>query len=224
MVFATLRHSRHGPRGFMCGAILIAVSGCGLAQQATNTALTPVASAANLATGNLQLVTNTISAGVAVNAASMGQSLTTASSAFAQASAPLSQALASPAVQSTMVTPQQAATLTQLQQLSQSQSVQPSKPSDPELDILPPDVLKKLNKDQARLQKTIQSIAFKAAVGKEASWYAQGRSGSAVAESEDYLGFFLCRSFVQTVTLDGTTSRAQGLACRNDDGTWSLPF
>ncbi len=92
-------------------------------------------------------------------------------------------------------------------------------PSEP-LDILPTAVLAQLTKDQAALQRAAQTEAFTAPLGETIFWEDSGRTGSAMAEEENAMGSFVCRTFIQTVRITETEERASTLACKNPDGVW----
>ena len=95
----------------------------------------------------------------------------------------------------------------------------------PQVDILPTSVLSELTEDQAGLQRAAQSEAFSAPVGEEIYWEIDGRTGTAMTKSEDTMGSFVCRSFVQTLTLeDGSTVEGEAVMCRNDSGVWTASF
>lgn len=88
------------------------------------------------------------------------------------------------------------------------------------LDILPAAVLAQLTKDQAALQRAAQTEAFTAPVGETIFWEDSGRTGSAMAEEENAMGSFVCRTFIQTVRITENEERATTLACKNPDGVW----
>ncbi len=98
-------------------------------------------------------------------------------------------------------------------------------PPPPQVDILPPSVLAQLTEDQAGLQRAAQSEAFNAPVGEEIYWEIDGRTGSAVAESENSIGGFVCRTFLQTLVLeDENLTEGEATMCRNHSGVWTASF
>jgi surface antigen len=60
--------------------------------------------------------------------------------------------------------------------------------------------------------------------GRPSTWHNpdSGHSGSLtpVRTYRDEYGY--CREFVQTVTVEGRTEQAHGIACRQPDGTWRV--
>ncbi|TAL02080.1 MAG: hypothetical protein EPO08_08110 [Rhodospirillaceae bacterium] len=95
----------------------------------------------------------------------------------------------------------------------------------PDLPILPDETLAKLTKDQKGLQNAAQKAALTAPVGETIFWNLDNRSGTVVAKDEHKMGETLCRSFEQSVTIDGVDQKGHGIACRDDTtGHWSLAF
>jgi len=95
----------------------------------------------------------------------------------------------------------------------------------PELPILPEDTLSKLSTDQKGLQIAAQKAAFTAPVGETIFWNLDDRSGTVVAKDEHKMGETLCRSFEQSVTIDGVPQTGHAIACKDDStGHWSLAF
>lgn len=90
------------------------------------------------------------------------------------------------------------------------------------LGILPPDMLTQLSEKQAGLQNAAQKVAFDAQIGEIIEWDFDGAAGSAQAISEDRFGTMVCREFVQTLTLNGTTETGTAQACQRGNGQWAL--
>ena len=102
---------------------------------------------------------------------------------------------------------------------------EPAEIEPPVVDILPTSTLEQLTEDQAGLQRAAQSEAFSAPVGEEIYWEVEGRTGTAMALSEDQMGSFVCRTFVQTLTFeDETMSEGETVMCRNESSVWSAVF
>ena len=52
-----------------------------------------------------------------------------------------------------------------------------------------------------------------------------GRTGTAMGESENAMGNFTCRTFVQTLTMeDDTLTEGETMMCRTEGGAWSASF
>jgi hypothetical protein len=108
----------------------------------------------------------------------------------------------------------------------------PAKPSSKErqalLEVLPPDVLDQMTKDELILQAMIQLEALTSDKDEVIFWDLEGHAGTASAEREHRMGTFVCRTITETIKLD-TAEDAQALqskatACRTDDVGWSLSF
>jgi surface antigen len=109
-------------------------------------------------------------------------------------------------------------------QIAAIQKAQKSPQQD--LPVLPKETMKALTEDQRGLQIAAQHAALKDPVGETLSWDDEGRSGTAVAEDERHLGdSMLCRSWVETVTIDGKKTTGHATACRDGEkGHWVLAF
>ncbi len=92
------------------------------------------------------------------------------------------------------------------------------------LDVLPADVLSRLTPDQAGLQRAAQNEALTADVGETIFWHLEGREGTAMTESENLMGGFICRTFVQTLALEDYFDKASVTACRTENGAWTQSF
>jgi len=204
-----------------------ALAGCGLvpalAERTTAAALAPVArtaqataAAARATAASVQVIDRTVTR----SASQISQSSTQLSRSINQASA-------------------NAASYRRLQQATRQASYAPPRnsrgsktskiaktkpPAEPELTVLPAETLALLTPDQAGLQKAAQTEAFTAPIGEMIYWEIEGRSGSAMAESESAMGSFQCRTFVQTVTIDGVLQEGNATACRTDSGLWTSSF
>jgi len=108
----------------------------------------------------------------------------------------------------------------------QKAAITKGKTSDqPDLPMLPDETLAKLTKDQKGLQNAAQKAALTAPIGETIFWNLDNRSGAVIATDEHKMGETLCRSFEQSVTIDGVDEKGRGIACRNDtSGHWSLAF
>jgi surface antigen len=113
-----------------------------------------------------------------------------------------------------------------------TQNRKPAKPSSKErqalLEVLPPEVLDQMTKDELILQAMIQLEALTSDKDEVIFWDLEGHAGTASAEKEHRMGTFVCRTITETIKLD-TTEDAQALqskatACRTDDVGWSLSF
>ena len=90
------------------------------------------------------------------------------------------------------------------------------------LGILPADSLARLSDKQAGLQNAAQTAAFNAQIGEIIEWTYEGASGSAQAVSESRFGTMHCRTFEQSLTIDGKTQTASASACQRGTGQWAL--
>lgn len=105
---------------------------------------------------------------------------------------------------------------------SRKPGAKPAEP--PPLEILPKATLAKLTPRQRGLQNAAQREAESAQVGESIFWNLEGRPGSAMTESENHLGEYLCRSFAQTIVIEGTEEQAFTTACRTEGGAWTPSF
>jgi len=186
------------------------VASCGIlprvARQTTAAAISPIASTARTVSQDLRIVSQNMAASSAASAQTARQvSLATARARTA------SQAMQQRRAQTAHIAKQNAAMT--------KQAKADGTPSEP-LDILPTEVLSQLTKDQAALQRAAQAEAFTAPVGETIFWEDGGRTGSAMAETENAMGSFLCRTFVQTIKITESEERASTLACKSPDGIW----
>jgi hypothetical protein len=186
------------------------LASCGIlprvARQTAAAAISPIASTARTVSQDLRVVSQNIAASSAASAQTARQ--VSLSSARARA--------ASRAAQQRRA---QNARIAKQNEALAKQAKSDGAPSEP-LDILPAAVLAQLTKDQAALQRAAQTEAFTAPVGETIYWEDSGRTGSAMAETENAMGSFVCRTFVQTIKITESEERASTLACKNPDGIW----
>ncbi len=220
-------------------AMAVAVSGCGLVpavvQKTTQVAMLPARTVASAVSRDVRLMTRTFEYG----AARVGRGLEVGSSSLSRSARTLSyntQRVTTPPVQvHTSAAARRAPNRTTHAAHTQAAgalrpdaSPNPAEtevPPPPQVDVLPSTVLAELTEDQAGLQRAAQAEAFSAPVGEEIYWEVDGRTGSAVAESENAMGSFTCRTFVQTLTMeDDTLVEGETMMCRTEGGAWSASF
>ena len=78
----------------------------------------------------------------------------------------------------------------------------------PELAILPTATLAKLTEDQRGLQNVAQKEALTANLGEVIFWDFEGSGGAAVAKDEHRIGSFTCRTFEQSITIEGVSEES----------------
>jgi hypothetical protein len=194
----------------------LALSGCGLLSAAVGTtsqaALAPVAGVvqeANFGLQTLDHTATTVAGASRTTAASVAQTARTVQNVEAAAPPPV------------VVTPARPS-------LTKEQKDAIAKAKDapqPDIKVLPDETLAQLSKDQLGLQNAAQRAALSAPVGETIFWDKDGRSGTATAKEEHKLGQTLCRTFVQSVTIDGATKEARANACLDSDsGHWQAAF
>jgi surface antigen len=197
------------------GLCAMPLAGCGIAQQATSAMLSPFAATSRSIAADVQIATRAVSNMATRTAQSSRQIAATANQAAATQRAAIARTQSVRAV--TYQTPTRAPKSARQRAPSQAQR-------DAGLDILPPDVLNRLTPDQAGLQRAAQTEAMKAPVGETIFWHIEGRLGSAMTESENMMGAFTCRTFVQTIALEDYFDQAIIKACRTSDGNWTQSF
>lgn len=184
------------------------LGGCGIipmvAQQTTAAALRPVTAAAQIVKTDLQLMNNLARSATAQSAAQ------TREITMAMQSAPSPVYAASTAPRTIG--------------FSKPKRTKDDAKAIADWDILPAGVLAQLTKDQAALQRAAQREAATAVVGETIFWKLEGREGTAVTESENKMGAFTCRTFVQTLKLDDTVEKASATACRTETTGWTRSF
>lgn len=201
------------------GLIATVLAGCGIvpmvAQQTTSAALAPFTTAANAAATNMQI----LGRGVQYMTAQTTQ--TTRQISAINNTARYYQPQPQP------VTYQQP---TRMPRADRTRAAKNNKDSsatarkDAVFDVLPKNVLDRLSPDQTGLQKAAQNVATTAPVGETIFWHLDGREGSAMAETENVMGGFTCRTFVQTIALEDYFDTASLTACRNPNGAWITSF
>jgi surface antigen len=220
--------------GALAWSSALLLSGCGVlpsvVQTTTEAALTPFANMAQQATYGLGVASSaatTTSANLAqtvgvyqaagVNTAQNFNAMSSASTQSMQAlSTPAYSGSASPASYSPSpgMTDSQKATVDKAMKSPQ-----------PELKVLPKEVLAKLTTDQRGLQRAAQRSALSAPVGETLFWDNNGRSGSAITDHERAFGDMMCRSFTEALVVDGKKTEASATACKDSHGgKWALAF
>lgn len=187
------------------------VSGCGIlprvAQQTTAAAIAPIATTARVVSANLRAVSQNMAASsLAAERSTRQVSQTAARTRNATRAAQQRRAY------SEKIAKRNEALKERLAQ---------SGPPDESFDILPAPVLAQLTVDQAALQRAAQKAALTAPVGETIYWENADRIGTAMAETEEPMGGFVCRMFVQTVLIDAAEQRGTTLACKTQDGAWA---
>jgi len=187
------------------------VSSCGilprLAQQTTAAAIAPVAGTARVVSANLRAVS---------------QNMAASSLAAERSARQVSQTAAR--TRSTARAAQQRSAYAQKvakRNAALKERMAESGPPDESFDILPAPVLAKLTVDQAALQRAAQTAALTAPVGETIYWENEDRIGTAMAETEQPMGGFVCRMFVQTLLIDAAEQRGSTLACKTHNGAWA---
>lgn len=112
------------------------------------------------------------------------------------------------------------------------------------LEVLPPELLDKLTKDQLILQSMVQTEALANQTNEVIFWELEGRSGTSYAEAESRMGDFTCRVIVETLKLEPASAEnsasesqsdtakpaevqateAKATACRTESVGWTLSF
>jgi len=108
----------------------------------------------------------------------------------------------------------------------------PAKPTSAErrqiLEVLPPEVLDRMTKDELILQRMIQLEALTSTADEIIYWDLDGHAGTAAAEPEHRMGGFTCRLITETVKLDATedatATQSKATVCRTESTDWTLSF
>ncbi len=201
----------------IAGLCTLPLAGCGVAQQAGAVALSPFTAASHSIAMDVQLVTRSISSMAAQTAQSSRQISTSVNSTAA------AQRAASASYQPAQPVSYQPSRSTSSGKAAAKSPVS-QKHRDAGLDILPAELLQRLSPDQIGLQRAAQEEAMTATVGETIFWHIDGREGSAVAESENMIGGFTCRTFTQTLALEDYFDQASIKACRTGSGNWTQSF
>lgn len=193
------------------------LAGCGVlprvAQQTTAAAVAPITTSARVVSQNLKVASQNIAASSAAAARSARQVSRTAAQTRAA-----TQAARQRAKQAADMAKRNAALKKQIEETKAQAEASGAEAE--AFDILPEAVLAKLTVDQAALQRAAQKEAFTAPVGETIYWEDSGRTGTAMAEDENPMGAFVCRTFVQTILIDDAEQKGSAVACRNPDGVW----
>lgn len=194
------------------------LTACGVApmvaQQTTAAALAPFTTAAQATNATLQTLGRGMSA-MTVQSAQTARQIQIANntaSRYRPQTQPASYQMPRPA------------TTSRRAKASADKNSQAKPDTKPSLDVLPKDTLERLTADQAGLQKAAQSEAMAADVGETIFWHVDGREGTAMTESENLMGGFTCRTFVQTIAFEDYFDKASLTACRNGNGAWIQHF
>lgn len=96
------------------------------------------------------------------------------------------------------------------------------------LEVLPPEVLDKMSKDELVLQAMIQNEALEDEAGEVIFWDLEGHSGTAWAEPAHRMGAFTCRIVTETAKLDAAedaqATQSKATVCKTEDTGWTLSF
>lgn len=96
------------------------------------------------------------------------------------------------------------------------------------LEVLPPEILDQMTKDELILQSMVQLEALTNTKDEVIFWDLDGHAGTASAEPEHRMGAFTCRTITETMKLDtaedAKATQSTATACRTDDVGWSLSF
>ncbi len=203
----------------------VTLAACGLvpmmAQETAAAAIAPITNTARIIGYDLQLLSRTIGTSAAQGAVAARQISTSVNQASATANAMRQQAAAASAASRQMA---YARAPVSRPRTSTQKATARAPAQQPVLAILPAETLKQLTPDQLGLQNAAQNEAFTAQVREMIFWDIEGRTGTAMAESESHLGSTVCRTFVQTVTIAGATEKGTAIACLDQDGMWRLSF
>lgn len=96
------------------------------------------------------------------------------------------------------------------------------------LEVLPPEVLDQMSKDELILQSMVQLEALTNTKDEVIFWNLEGHAGTATASADHRMGGFTCRDITETIKLDTTedakATQSKATACRTDNVGWSLSF
>lgn len=96
------------------------------------------------------------------------------------------------------------------------------------LEVLPPEILDKMTKDELILQSMVQYEALTNDKDEVIYWDLDGHAGTAMAAAEHRMGSFTCRELTETIKLDtaddAEATQSKATACRTEDVGWSLSF
>jgi surface antigen len=197
-----------------------ACAGCGVPQMVGDTAnavMSPVASIAQSASYGVASASNSAASIARTTSIQVGSAARDSSANLANSISTTRQ-VADAAAPSVSYPPSLTA--------DQKAAIEKGKTADqPDLPMLSDEVLAKLTEDQRGLQKAAQKVALTAPVGETIFWDNEGRSGTVLVKDEHKMGESVCRSFEQSVTIDGVDEKGHGIACKDtDSGRWALAF
>jgi surface antigen len=202
-------------RFLVLGLLAPGLAGCGVvpmvAQQTTAAALAPFTAASQAAATNMQILGRGVQYMTAQTSQTTRQIAAVNNTASRYRPQPAAYQAAPRANRNQSTNKKKAETSTAEQKA-------------PAFDVLPQDILARLTEDQAGLQKAAQSAAISAPVGETIFWHLEGREGTATTETENLMGSFTCRTFVQTIALEDYFDKASLTACRNPSGAWITSF
>jgi hypothetical protein len=94
------------------------------------------------------------------------------------------------------------------------------------LEVMPPELLDQLTKDELILQSIIQLDALDGPGKEVVYWDLNGRAGTASAEEATTHGGFKCRVITETLKLDdsGEATESKATACKTESTSWTLSF
>ncbi|MBL8644734.1 MAG: hypothetical protein JNK21_12430 [Rhodospirillaceae bacterium] len=94
------------------------------------------------------------------------------------------------------------------------------------LEVLPPELLDQLTKDQIILQSMVQKDALEGPGDETVFWDLEGRAGTAFAEAPVRTGGFTCRVIVETLKIDdsGEATESRATVCKTESTSWTLSF
>ncbi len=94
------------------------------------------------------------------------------------------------------------------------------------LEVMPPELLDQLTKDELILQSIIQLDALDGPGKETVFWDLNGRAGTAFAEDPTTTGGFKCRVITETLKMDdsGEATESKATACKTESTAWTLSF
>ena len=203
------------------GLLALPLAGCGVipmvAQQTTAAMLRPFTTAAQAVGTDMQIVGR----GLSAMTAETGYRSRQVNTSFAQARAAMPPATAP--MQPRTVSYPSPHVANAGGSDARGNKAPPGKAS-AKLEVFPAEVLRRLSADQAGLQRTAQNEALTADVGETIFWHLAGREGTVMTESENLVGGFTCRTFVQTLAFEDNFEKASTTACHTEGGPWTQSF
>ncbi len=94
------------------------------------------------------------------------------------------------------------------------------------LEVMPPELLDQLTKDELILQSMIQLDALDGPGKETVYWDLKGHAGTAFAEDPSTHGGFTCRIITETLKLDdsGEATESKATVCKTEGTHWTLSF